>query len=129
MQIESVRGRLMTELAQLENEILLSSRAGDPAEQEKAVEDLAGLDVQRQLGAALLTAKCRRKRKIEEALNRIEKGTFGICRDCGEGIADVRLKVDPSFTRCCKCEEAEEARRVPPRRRAGCYPGMIHIEI
>ena len=32
---------------------------------------------------------------IDEALQRIEKGTFGICRDCGEPIAEARLNAIP----------------------------------
>ena len=31
---------------------------------------------------------------IEEALWRIEKGTYGVCRDCGEPIAEARLSSD-----------------------------------
>ena len=32
---------------------------------------------------------------IDEALLRIEKGTFGVCRDCGEPIAEARLNAIP----------------------------------
>src|SRR5204863_10010758 len=37
---------------------------------------------------------------IEEALVRIDKGTYGTCRDCGEPIAEARLNAMP-WTRVC----------------------------
>jgi DnaK suppressor protein len=37
---------------------------------------------------------------IDEALLRIDKGTFGLCRDCGEPIAEARLNAIP-WTRFC----------------------------
>src|SRR5512140_2266627 len=46
---------------------------------------------------------------IEEALVRIEKGTYGICRDCGEPSAAARLDAIP-WTRVCKgCKEKQSA--------------------
>src|SRR5918992_212080 len=40
---------------------------------------------------------------IDEALHRIEKGTFGICRDCGEPIAEARLNAIPWTRVCISC--------------------------
>src|SRR6201990_3783612 len=37
---------------------------------------------------------------IEEALWRIEKGSYGLCRDCGEPIAPARLNASP-WSRVC----------------------------
>ena len=46
--------------------------------------------------------------KIEEALDRIEKGTFGICEVCGEGISEERLQARPVTTLCIDCKTEEE---------------------
>lgn len=46
---------------------------------------------------------------IDEALVRIEKGTFGICRDCGEPIAEARLKAIPWTRVCITCKEKQKA--------------------
>ena len=46
---------------------------------------------------------------IEEALQRIEKGTYGICRDCGEPIADARLHAIPWTRVCIKCKEKQKS--------------------
>jgi DnaK suppressor protein len=47
-------------------------------------------------------------RNIEEALVRIDKGTYGICRDCGERIAEARLNAIPWARLCIKCKEKEK---------------------
>ena len=47
--------------------------------------------------------------KIQEALARIEDGTFGICEECGEEISEDRLKARPVTTLCISCKtKAEE---------------------
>ncbi|MGA3083280.1 MAG: RNA polymerase-binding protein DksA [Thermodesulfobacteriota bacterium] len=47
--------------------------------------------------------------KIEEALERIEDGSFGICEKCGEDISEQRLKARPVTTQCIDCKKREEA--------------------
>ena len=44
---------------------------------------------------------------IEEALWRIEKGTYGVCRDCGEPIAPARLNAIPWTRVCITCKEKQ----------------------
>jgi len=46
---------------------------------------------------------------IDEALMRIEKGTFGVCRDCGEPIAEARLNAIPWTRVCITCKEKQKA--------------------
>ncbi len=48
--------------------------------------------------------------KIREAIERMEKGTYGICESCGEGISVKRLKARPVTTQCIDCKTEEEAR-------------------
>jgi DnaK suppressor protein len=47
-------------------------------------------------------------KKIDEALFRIQNGTFGICQECGEDIGEDRLKVRPVATLCISCKEDQE---------------------
>ncbi len=47
--------------------------------------------------------------KVEEALERLEEGTFGICEECGEDIGVERLKIRPVTTYCIACKEKQEA--------------------
>ncbi len=51
-------------------------------------------------------------KKIDDALDRIGNGTFGICDDCGMEINIKRLEARPVTTRCmeCKTQQEEEER-------------------
>ncbi len=46
--------------------------------------------------------------KINEALQRIEDGTYGICEGCGEEISVPRLKARPVTTLCIDCKSKQE---------------------
>jgi DnaK suppressor protein len=45
-----------------------------------------------------------RLRLIDEALARVNNGTYGICADCGDEIGLERLRVLPFAVRCVDCE-------------------------
>ena len=45
---------------------------------------------------------------IDEALGRIESGTFGTCGRCGKPIAEDRLDAIPYANRCIDCKRLEE---------------------
>jgi DnaK suppressor protein len=54
---------------------------------------------------------------INEALRRIDIGTFGLCEECDEPISEARLKVNPASTLCidCKSELELEEHRYPKK--------------
>jgi DnaK suppressor protein len=52
--------------------------------------------------------------KIQEALDRIDNGTFGTCDMCGEDISEGRLKVRPVTTLCIDCKIEEERKEKIP---------------
>jgi DnaK suppressor protein len=47
--------------------------------------------------------------KINEALERIETGEFGICESCGGDISSKRLEARPVTTLCIDCKKKSEA--------------------
>jgi DnaK suppressor protein len=50
--------------------------------------------------------------KIQEALQRVEEGTFGVCETCGDEIGEKRLEARPVTTQCIDCKtEAEKKER------------------
>lgn len=53
--------------------------------------------------------------QIDNALHRIESGTFGICEECESEIPVKRLRVRPDATLCLNCQEALE-KELGPRR-------------
>jgi DnaK suppressor protein len=46
--------------------------------------------------------------KIDEAIVRIDDGSFGTCEDCGELIGLQRLQARPVTTLCIDCKTAQE---------------------
>lgn len=45
---------------------------------------------------------------LDEALQRIEDGTFGICRVCGGEIGRARLEAVPTATQCIACKSKDD---------------------
>lgn len=46
--------------------------------------------------------------RVNEALARIEEGTYGICEMCGEKIPEERLEALPYANLCIPCKQKEE---------------------
>jgi DnaK suppressor protein len=73
----------------------------DPGETSEA-------DIQEDIEFALIQMKAETLNKVNEALARLEDGRYGICFECGEEIAEQRLRALPFAVRCKDCEEARE---------------------
>ncbi len=48
---------------------------------------------------------------LREALERLDRGTFGWCVDCGQAVSIARLTALPSAARCLDCQSRAERRR------------------
>jgi len=48
--------------------------------------------------------------ELDDALKRIEEGTYGICEDCKTSIAKKRLAAVPYARLCVKCQSKKEKR-------------------
>jgi RNA polymerase-binding transcription factor len=94
----SEAGQIRPLQASMEN----NTRQGDMADQATGNNEVHIALKLRQTDAKILQA-------IEEALLRIERGTYGICRDCGEPIAEARLKAIPWTRVCISCKEKQKA--------------------
>src|SRR2546430_2813412 len=68
----------------------------------------AEADIQEDIEFALVQMKSETLNKINDALTRLEHGDYGFCFDCGEEIAEKRLRALPFAVRCKDCEEARE---------------------
>jgi DnaK suppressor protein len=68
----------------------------------------AEADIQEDLEFALVQMKSETLNKINDALARLEQGDYGYCFDCGDEIAEKRLRALPFAVRCKDCEEARE---------------------
>lgn len=47
-------------------------------------------------------------KKIDEAIARIDSGTYGVCESCGGPITSKRLEARPVTTLCIECKTAQE---------------------
>lgn len=70
--------------------------------------DRATLESDRNFVLRIRDRERKLKVKIEQALERIADGTFGICESCGEDISEERLKARPVTTLCITCKEEQE---------------------
>ena len=83
------------------------SEGGGKSEVFDAVES-SEADIQDDIEFALIQMKSETLNKINDALIRLEQGDYGNCFECGEEIAEKRLRALPFAVRCKDCEEARE---------------------
>lgn len=106
---DEIRARLMQHKAEFRKRVsTIHEHARDPLEQDSA-EQAA------QLGnvavvSALETEAVQQIAEIEDALHRLEAGTYGVCVTCGEPVGEGRLKVRPAATQCRDCAEIDHPR-------------------
>ena len=81
----------------------------DPKENFPDPTDRAALEADRNFMLRIRDREHKLIKKIKKALERIEKGTFGICESCGEEISVKRLKARPVTSHCIECKSKEEA--------------------
>ena len=80
----------------------VNSRQGDMADQASGTNEVEIQLKLKQTDAKILQA-------IEEALYRLEKGVYGLCRDCGDPIAMPRLEAIPWTRVCITCKQKQNA--------------------
>jgi DnaK suppressor protein len=77
-------------------------------ESARDVGDQALMDLDRELGISLMEMRNRRRQAIDEALTRLNEGTYGICAECGVEISERRLEAVPFAKLCVECQAREE---------------------
>ena len=98
---------------ELSNEIqdkLRDARAEASAERRYRIESGETTEVHPEddLAFALMQMKGEVLTRINEAMRRLDDGTYGSCGDCGDAIALPRLRALPFAVRCKDCEERRE---------------------
>lgn len=94
------KAELSERLARIKDDM---KRGYEADSEERAIEiedaevvDAIGIETQREL------------QLINSALRRLDDGRFGVCRTCGEAIADKRLEAQPFADECIDCAEYDE---------------------
>ncbi len=71
--------------------------------------DQAAMESDRDFSFRIRERESRLIAKIDEALDRIDDGTYGTCGECGREISIERLRARPVTTLCIRCKKKEEA--------------------
>lgn len=109
------RALLLLRRAALAREIQ-EGRAKHAAERDGNVPDtgeLAADDVARDVAIAETDRDAAELEAIDAALERLAKGTYGRCIDCGTAIGPSRLEHAPEAARCINCQQRREDESAP----------------
>lgn len=108
--IEAIQERLEEKREEIVEMYEQDIRAGQEAVEEAAedIVDRATRASSRELLFSLSDAERQTLLQIEEALERIEGGSYGLCVNCEEPIAAARLKAVPWARYCFGCQELAE---------------------
>lgn len=108
------QAEIRTKLRSL-REVLPAEVAQVKDAEEQSMEDFVlGMDF------ALMEMESETLHQIDEAIQRLDEGTYGVCSDCDEKISEARLKALPFATVCRDCqaqrEDDQAARNARPSR-------------
>jgi len=81
----------------------------------KDAEEQSVQDFVQDVELALMEMKSETLGQIDEAIRRLEAGTYGTCANCGREIAEARLKALPFASLCLECQEMQEEARASVR--------------
>ena len=110
--LEAKRSELQAEIANL---TLAHPHPVDPNEASEGPQDFEEIAVdflETQQEQSILVNEQALLTEVEQALERINQGTYGRCVNCGQPIPEKRLEALPWAARCVKCEEQLEQRNL-----------------
>jgi RNA polymerase-binding protein DksA len=105
------QARLEEELEEIENRAARfdeSDRASDVSAHEDHPADLASETFEREKDLAIGESVEHMLHKVINALEKIDRGTYGRCDACGRPIKKARLKALPFATLCLGCQDRLE---------------------
>lgn len=82
--------------------------AGDLSTLPMHLADLGTDSFEQDISLGLMESESDELRQIEEALERIRDGTFGLCEGCRKKIPKERLRAIPYARLCVHCKKKEE---------------------
>jgi len=112
--LSEVKGRLLERKRRLWQEVKsqLKSNIGDGYQEMLSTardeEDQATVSLMAETSLTLLGPKRQELEAIEEALQRLENGSYGLCEVCGQPIEPRRLEIMPETPLCRNCMSQRE---------------------
>ena len=116
-ELEAERARTVEEIAHLREQLQEEIEPASATDEDSA--DAAAAIYERGKVISLIQNREDRLRSLDEAIDRVRKGLYGICKNCGAEIAPERLMIMPETSLCVRCANLLEAgpSGVTPRRR------------
>ena len=105
------RARLNDELSTLKKNNMNKSQrdaSGDLSSYTFHMADMASDNYERDFSMGLATEEQKTLFAIEEALKRVEDGTYGNCMQCGKKVLKKRLNAIPYTELCLECQKSKE---------------------
>ncbi|RMD87595.1 MAG: TraR/DksA family transcriptional regulator [Calditrichaeota bacterium] len=105
------RDEMLKELGNLRDNDLnttLKDASGENSAYAYHMADIGTDNMEREKAFFFATREERFLYHIEQALERIENGTYGLCQECGEPIGRERLEAVPHARLCIRCKSKEE---------------------
>jgi len=111
----AIRKKLMVQRDELlsEAENTISTKLGAEKQSFPDPTDQAAAELDNNFLLRLRGREQKLLKKIDEAIARIDEGTYGVCESCGGQISLKRLEARPVTTLCieCKTEQEENEKR------------------
>ena len=70
--------------------------------------DVSSDNFRHEMELQMLTENGNTIKLIDDAIERLVNGEYGICMDCGEPISEARLMARPYAVFCIKCKSRHE---------------------
>lgn len=107
-ELAKIKQDLLTRKLELENEMQnLSSEQMVDSESKDDGDQVVSVTME-MLRNSLQDTQYQEYSNIIAALESIDKGTYGVCQECGQAISQTRLKYNPNARRCLACQEKLE---------------------
>ncbi len=110
-QLQTERVKIADGLNHIERDNLNQSQrdaSGDLSGYSFHMADMATDNFDREFSLDLASAEQTILNRIDEALRKIDDGSYGVCENCNKPISFKRLKAVPYAKLCIKCKENEE---------------------
>jgi DnaK suppressor protein len=116
--LADLRQQLLEMRAKLLEEMDQESKAEREANKDEGLDtyDLASEERDREINFILSDRERSKVKNIDDALQQMDEGSYGICEACGLEIAEERLKAMP-FTRLCRDCQQDQEREARSQRR------------
>ncbi len=119
-QLKQFRQLLITERAKLADEIRSLAQdaskspreaSGDLSAYTVHMADMAADTYEREVSMNIVSSEQELLYQVDDALKRLDDGSFGVCQQCSQPITMSRLKAVPYASLCIACQRTKEQQK------------------